>query len=64
MLYRAADLGADGIVLNATKTGTEDLADSRTDDRVGCGTWISNGNRAHRAQAIRHKSSGEQASAN
>lgn len=57
MLYRAADLGADGIILNPPKIGAEDVTGSRVDVRLGADAWIlGNGNqRAYRAQAIKFK---------
>lgn len=58
MLYRAADLGADGVVLGGAKLGAEQLdkADQRVDVRLGWATMIGNGDHvAYRAQAIRFK---------
>jgi hypothetical protein len=55
MLYRAADMGADGVLLNPTPlSGGTTAAD--LDSRVGWAAVIGNGDdRAYRAQAIRFK---------
>jgi hypothetical protein len=58
MLYRAADMGADGIILNPTTMGSEPQNQTKVDVRVGWAAFIGNGNdRAYRAQAIRFKES-------
>ena len=56
MLYRAADMGADGLLLNSARAGAEDVSGNKVDVRVGWMTLLGNGNqRAYRAQAIRFK---------
>lgn len=61
MLYRAADMGADGVFLNpvgmgASMSGIEQPQATRIDVRVGWAALIGDGNeRAYRAQAIRFK---------
>src|SRR5947208_17123315 len=56
MLYRAADMGADGLLLSPAKIGAEDVNGQRIDVRFGWMAMIGNGNqRAYRAQAIRFK---------
>jgi len=58
MLYRAADMGADGILLNAAQIGQETVDPNRQKFNVNVttgliGEMIGNGNkRAYRAQAI------------
>ena len=58
MLYRAADMGADGIILNASKVSQETLTANNQKLNVNVttgliGEMIGNGNqRAFRAQAI------------
>jgi len=55
MLYRAADLGADGVLLNTATAGAEDVTGSRINIQYGA-PMLGNGNqRAYRAQAIRFK---------
>jgi len=58
MLYRAADMGADGIVLSPPPNPAEDVTGSKgevqVDVRVGWAALIgSRDQRAYRAQAIR-----------
>ncbi len=56
MLYRAADMGADGLVLNSARAGAEDVSGKKVDVRIGWAALIGSGNqRAYRAQAIRFK---------
>lgn len=57
MLYRAADMGADGLLLNAPGVASEKLdSDQRLDIRWSWMTLIGSGNqRLYRAQAIRFK---------
>jgi hypothetical protein len=58
MLYRAADMGADGIVLNVPRVVGEDNASGggKVDVWVGWAALVGNGNeRVYRAQAIRFK---------
>lgn len=56
MLYRAADLGADGILLNPASNASEEVAGNRIEVRIGWAAIVGNGNqRAYRAQAIRFK---------
>jgi hypothetical protein len=56
MLYRAADMGADGVLLNSARAGAEDVTGQRIDVRLGWAAMIGGGNqRAYRAQAIRFK---------
>ena len=59
MLYRAADMGADGILLNAPRFGGEDVDNHKVDigvSSVGWNALIGGGNsRAYRSQAIRFK---------
>jgi hypothetical protein len=57
MLYRAADMGADGVLLNPTPlSGGTPATGTDLDSRVGWAAVIGNGdNRAYRAQAIRFK---------
>ncbi|MGB6499822.1 MAG: hypothetical protein WBG19_00255, partial [Thermoplasmata archaeon] len=58
MLYHAADLGADGIILNASQIGQENIAPNSQKLNVNVttgliGEMIGNGTkRAFRAQAI------------
>lgn len=60
MLYRAADMGADGIILNASKISQENIAPNNQKLNVNVttgliGEMIGNGNkRAFRAQAIQY----------
>ena len=57
MLYRAADMGGDGLLLNIPRNSAEVLTDpstTRVDVRMGWAAMIGNGNnRAYRAQVIR-----------
>jgi S1-C subfamily serine protease len=54
MLYRAADMGADGVLLNQPKAGAEEVGGNNVNIRIGWAALIDNGNRrAYRAQAIR-----------
>lgn len=54
MLYRAADMGADGVVLNTGGVGGASAETSRIDVRFGWAAFIGNGHqRAYRAEAIR-----------
>jgi hypothetical protein len=56
MLYRAADMGADGIVLHPAKATAEGAAASLVDTRSGWATLVGNGSdRGYRAEAIRFK---------
>jgi hypothetical protein len=56
MLYRAADMGGDGILLNTAKAGAEDLSGQRIDVRLGWAALAGGGNsRAYRAQVVRFK---------
>jgi hypothetical protein len=56
MLYRAADIGADGVILNPPKVGAEDVTGGKVDVRIGWAALIGGGNqRAYRAQAIKFK---------
>lgn len=56
MLYRAADMGADGIILNPATMGSQPQSETKVDVRVGWAAFIGNGSdRAYRAQAIRFK---------
>ena len=62
MLYRAADMGADGIILNASKISQENLTANNQKMNINVttgliGEMIGNGNnRAFRAQAIQFAS--------
>ena len=54
MLYRAADMGADGVILNPPKVGAEDVTGGKVDVRLGWVALIGGGSqRAYRAQAIK-----------
>ena len=54
MLYRAADMGGDGVLLNTAKAGAEDVTGSRIDVRFGWAAMIGGGDqRAYRSQVIR-----------
>jgi hypothetical protein len=56
MLYRACDMGADGIILNPATMGNQPQLETKVDVRVGWAAIIGNGSdRAYRAQAIRFK---------
>ena len=56
MLYRAADMGADGILLNPNKVGAEDVKGESINVQMGLWGMIGSGNRrAYRAQAIKFK---------
>lgn len=57
MLYRAADMGADAIILNVPRVGAEDVSAVRVNVKVdGWAALTGSGNqRAYRAQAIRFK---------
>lgn len=61
MLYRACDMGGDGVLLGGHRIGAEDLSDSantKIDFRSGWATLIGSGNsnrRAYRAQIIKFK---------
>lgn len=57
MLYRAADMGADGIILNPPSVGQESLGSGdNINVRLGWAAMIGNGdNRAFRAQVIKFK---------
>lgn len=58
MLYRAADIGADAVITNTGKIGSEDVTGKSFDVRVGWAALIGGGNnRAYRAEAIRFKDS-------
>ena len=56
MLYRAADMGADAIILNGPRVAGDDIGGNRLE--VGA-SWVtpvgSNNQRGYRAQAIRFK---------
>jgi hypothetical protein len=57
MLYRAADMGADGVLLNPMPLSGESTTND-LDTHVGWAAVIGNGDdRAYRAQAIRFKDS-------
>lgn len=56
MLYRAADMGADGVLLNPAPISAESTSANRIDVRLGWAAMIGNGdNREYRGQAIRFK---------
>jgi hypothetical protein len=61
MLYRAADMGADGLLLGGPKVGMEDVSTApgaqRLDVRFGWMTLVGNDKHVFRAQAIRFKDS-------
>jgi hypothetical protein len=58
MLYRAADMGADGIILNPPRVGHEDVTGQRMNVQIGWAALIGNGDQcAYRAQAIKFKDS-------
>ena len=56
MLYRAADMGGDGVLLNALPVSGDNLTAAKLDVRIDWAAQVDNSdNRAYRAQVIRFK---------
>lgn len=56
MLYRAADMGGDGVLLHPSQVGSEDVTKNQISVQLGVWGLVTGGNsRAYRAEVIRFK---------